>query len=165
MSSAKEVLQAALYTERLLDEEINRLNSLETDDYEQLREKRYKLMKLQYEQQQMWLSKKHGQYVEVSDEREWFDACQGSMNVICHFYTDSSTNCKIMDKHLSLLAEKHPETKFIKINAEKSPFLTQRLGVWMMPTVLLIQNSVTVDKLEGFAALGNKEGINCSLPS
>lgn len=159
-SNAKEVLEAALYAERLLDEEINRLNNLETEDYEVLREKRYKLLKLQHQQQQMWLSKKHGQYTEVQDEREWFEACQGSMNVVCHFYTDSSMNCKIMDKHLGLLAEKHPETRFIKINAEKSPFLTQRLSIWMMPTVLLLQNSQTVDKLEGFAALGNKEDFS-----
>lgn len=156
--STQEVLEAALYAERMLDEEINRLNSLETDDYEQLKEKRYKLLKLQYEQQQMWLSKKHGQYTEMACEKEWFEACQGSMNVVCHFYQDSSLNCKVMDKHLSLLAEKHPETRFIKINAEKSPFLTQRLGIWMMPTVLLIQSGLTVDKLEGFTALGNRNG-------
>jgi hypothetical protein len=156
--TVREVLEAALYAERVLDEEINRLNSLETDDYEKLKEKRYKLLKLQYEQQQIWLAKKHGQYTEMGDEKEWFEACQGSVNVVCHFYQESSLNCKVVDKHLSLLAEKHPETRFIKINAEKSPFLTQRLGVWMMPTMLLIQNGVTVDKVEGFAALGNRNG-------
>lgn len=29
-----------------------------------------------------------------------------------------------MDKHLALLAGKHLETKFVRVHAEKSPFLT-----------------------------------------
>lgn len=31
---------------------------------------------------------------------------------------------QIVDKHLTLLARKHLETKFCKISAEKCPFLT-----------------------------------------
>ena len=34
-----------------------------------------------------------------------------------------------MDKHLAILAPKHVETKFCKINAEKCPFLTDRLKI------------------------------------
>jgi len=41
----------------------------------------------------------------------------------------SFLRCKIVDKHLALLAPKHMETKFCKINAEKCPFLTDRLKI------------------------------------
>jgi hypothetical protein len=37
--------------------------------------------------------------------------------------------CKILDKHLAVLAKKHMETKFCKINAEKTPFLCDRLKI------------------------------------
>lgn len=43
-----------------------------------------------------------------------------------------------MDSHLSKLAQMHPETRFVKINAEKSPFLAERLRIIMLPTVALV---------------------------
>jgi len=150
-----QLFQMAAQAESLLDAEIDRLNRMETEDYELLREKRYKLMKLQHDQQQMWLSKGHGIYSEVVDELVWFEACRKSRNVVCHFYRDSTQRCEIVDKHLKILAESHPETRFIKINAEKSPFLCQRLGIYCLPTILLISDSVTQDKIEGFERFGN----------
>ena len=46
-----------------------------------------------------------------------------------------------MDKHLQLLAKQHLETRFIRINAEKSPFLTDRLRIFMLPTLALVRNA------------------------
>ena len=34
-----------------------------------------------------------------------------------------------MDKHLAVLAARHLETKFVKVQAEKAPFLT---GGWVL---------------------------------
>lgn len=42
---------------------------------------------------------------------------------MCHFYRNTLP-CHVMDKHLAALARKHLETKFIKVHAEKAPFLT-----------------------------------------
>ena len=36
----------------------------------------------------------------------------------------AASSCQIMDKHLALLAGKHLETKFVRVHAEKAPFLT-----------------------------------------
>jgi hypothetical protein len=44
-------------------------------------------------------------------------------------YNVANFRCKIVDKHLAILAPKHVETKFCKINAEKCPFLTDRLKI------------------------------------
>lgn len=155
----QQLLKAAIHAESLLDEEIDRLSRMQTEDYELLREKRHKMLKLEYQQQQLWRSKGHGTYSEVPDQVAWFEACKQSRNVVCHFYRDSTMRCGIVDKHLSILAEQHPETRFIKINAEKSPFLTQRLGVYVLPTILLLQDGETRDKLEGFEKLGNKDNF------
>ncbi len=48
---------------------------------------------------------------------------KGEERMVAHFYRNSLP-CQVMDKHLSLLASKHMETKFVKVHAEKAPFLT-----------------------------------------
>ena len=69
----------------------------------------------------------HGEYQEISEEKEFFEISKKSENVVCHFYREGFERCKILDNHLKVLATKHIETKFCKINAEKAPFLTGKL--------------------------------------
>jgi hypothetical protein len=38
-------------------------------------------------------------------------------NVVCHFFHKDFERCKIVDKHLALLAKKYLETRFIKLSA------------------------------------------------
>ena len=52
--------------------------------------------------------------------------------------------CKIVDKHLEILAPQHIECKFMKIDAEKSKFLTDRLKVRVLPTLVLLRDNKTV---------------------
>ena len=52
---------------------------------------------------------------------------KGEERMVAHFYR-SSLPCQVMDKHLALLAGKHMETKFVKVHAEKAPFLTGAFG-------------------------------------
>jgi hypothetical protein len=44
-----------------------------------------------------------------------------------------------------------------QINAEKSPFLTERLKIWMLPTLALIKKEKTTDYIVGFNELGGKD--------
>lgn len=55
-----------------------------------------------------------------------------------------------MDKHLSILAKKHIETRFVKIHAEKSPFLAERLKIVVLPTLALIKNAKVDDYVVGY---------------
>lgn len=52
---------------------------------------------------------------------------------------------QVVDKHLSILAKKHIETRFVKINAEKSPFLAEKLKIVVLPTLALIKNAKVDD--------------------
>lgn len=52
---------------------------------------------------------------------------------------------QVMDKHLNLLAKQHIETRFVKINAEKSPFLAEKLKIIVLPTLALIKNAKVDD--------------------
>jgi len=65
--------------------------------------------------------------------------------------------CKILDKHLAVLAKKHLETKFIKLNVEKAPFLTERLKIKVIPTLALVKDGKTKDYIVGFTDLGNTD--------
>ncbi len=65
----------------------------------------------------------HGEYSELSSEKDFFPTVQKSKLAVIHFYRQSTYRCQIVDKHLKLLAPKHLETRFVKINAEKCPFL------------------------------------------
>ena len=68
-----------------------------------------------------------------------------------------SCRCKIIDKHLAILAKKHVETKFIKLSVEKAPFLTQRLRLKTIPTLALLVDGKTTDYVAGFSDLGNTD--------
>ncbi|KAG4963449.1 hypothetical protein JHK85_040901 [Glycine max] len=43
----------------------------------------------------------------------------------------------VMDKHLNILAKQHIETRFVKLNAEKSPFLAEKLKIIVLPTLVV----------------------------
>src|SRR5690606_20437824 len=118
-----QLLRAALEAESLVDAEISRLNSLQADDLEMIRERKMRLMKLEYEQQQQWVAKGHGKYTELQDEKDFFADTKRSRNVIVHFFRPTTWRCQIVDKHLEKLAPVHLEARFVKLNGEKAPFL------------------------------------------
>lgn len=149
-----QLIQATNIIEQQVDAEINRLDQMGEDDYEALRRKRLQQLKKAQQQKQEWLSQGHGKYEEIADEKEFFDVCKKSKNVVCHFYRDSTFRCKIIDKHLNLLATKHIEARFVKINAEKCKFLVDRLHIVVLPTICLAKDGKTVDYIIGFDDLG-----------
>jgi len=142
--------------EEHVDAELDRLSKLDDDDLATIRQKRLEEMKKKQEQKKAWEIAGHGEYTEIPDEKEFFNTCKREENlrIVCHFYSDAFFRCKIIDKHLDILAKKHIETKFCKINAEKAPFLTKRLNIRVLPTIALILDGITIDYIRGFDDLG-----------
>merc|ERR1712117_572896 len=100
---------------------------------------------------------------EIPEEKDFFEVSKKSESVVCHFYTDGNERCKIVDKHLGILAKKHLEAKFVKINAEKCPFLTERLRIKVIPTIMLVKDSKTRDYIVGFTDLGNHDEFSTEM--
>ncbi|XP_006001427.1 thioredoxin domain-containing protein 9 [Latimeria chalumnae] len=150
----KQILQSVRTAEETLDTEIEKLGKVDEDGLECLKEKRLEALKKAQQQKQEWLSKGHGEYREIPSEREFFQEVKESKNVVCHFYRDSTFRCKIIDKHLAILAKNHIETKFLKVNVEKAPFLTERLRIKVLPTLALVKDGKTKDYVVGFTDLG-----------
>ncbi|PSC73423.1 choline isoform B [Micractinium conductrix] len=154
----QQVLRAAQEMENQIDSELKKLENLEDDDIENLRQRRIQeLKKLQLKRAE-WARKGHGEYNEV-EEKEFFKEIKGEERMVCHFYR-SSLPCQIIDKHLAMLAARHLETKFVRVHAEKAPFLTERLKIWMLPTVAVIKNEKTTDYIVGLDELGGVEDFS-----
>lgn len=60
-----------------------------------------------------------------------------------------------MDKHLAILAKQHMETRFVKINAEKSPYLSEKLRIVVLPTLALVKNAKVEDYVVSLSASAN----------
>lgn len=157
------LISAAVQLEKQLDSELSRLDSLGGEDLEKLREQRIKELKKQANQRQEWKNNGHGEYSELADEKEFFEVSKKSANIVCHFYRDSTPRCRIVDMHLKTLASKHVEAKFCKVNAEKCPFLTQRLRIKVIPSIALIKDSKTKDYIVGFTDLGNCDDFSTEM--
>lgn len=162
----QQLMAAASVMEEQLDAEISKLDKmekLEEDDLEELRKQRIANMKKAQEQKAEWLRNGHGEYSEIPEEKEFFNVTKNSDRVVVHFYRDETFRCKIFDKHLRLIAAKHVETRFVKINAEKCPFLTDRLRIKVIPTLALIKDAKTKDYIVGFADLGNNDEFSTEM--
>lgn len=159
----EKLLHVTKAIEKQVDETIEHIDNLDVNDIEELRKNRINQLRKQEEQRKEWLNNGHGQYEELAEEKEFFDVIKKSNNVIVHFYRDSTERCKIVDKHLKLLAPKHIESRFVKLNAEKCPFLVTNLKIKTIPTIALIQNNIMVDKIIGFTQLGNRDDFTTEM--
>ena len=122
-----------------IDADISNLN--DEDELKALRQRRLRAMKKTQDEREGWLANGHGKYEEIPDEGSFFAECKKAKNFVVHFYREATFRCKIVDKHLNTLAAKHLEAKFMKIDAEKSPFLTQRLKIRVLPTICLVMQT------------------------
>jgi len=117
-----------------------------------IREARLKQIKVTQREKLENLGKGHGQYREIVQDEFLKEMC-ASDRVICHFYHRDFERCKIMDMHLAKLAQRHVETKFVKIDAEKAPFFTAKLLIQTIPTVVFFFDGVGREKIIGFEGL------------
>lgn len=154
-----QVLTVAQAVEDKIDEEIAALERLDDDDLEALRERRLQQMKKMAEKRSRWISLGHGDYTEIPSEKDFFSVVKTSERVVCHFFRENWP-CKVVDKHLSILAKQHIETRFVKINAEKSPFLAEKLKIIVLPTIALIKNTKVDDYVVGFDELGGTDDFS-----
>ncbi|XP_049884371.1 thioredoxin domain-containing protein 9 [Pectinophora gossypiella] len=157
------IQQVAQTVEKKLDQELERLDTLDSGDLEAIRQQRLNEMKQRAKQKQEWLANGHGEYTEIDGEKEFFTVCNKSVNVVCHFYKNDSPRCKIVDMHLRMLAKKHVETRFVKLDAERAPFLTGRLKIRVIPTIACVKDNKTRDFIVGFTDLGNRDDFSTDM--
>jgi thiol-disulfide isomerase/thioredoxin len=100
------------------------------------------------------MSKGHGDYRLITQD-EFLPECTGSDFVAVHFFHNDFEKCKIMDHHLQPIAKRHTTCKFLRINAEKTPFFVAKLQIQTLPTLIIFRNGKTVERLVGFEGLSD----------
>jgi len=149
--------------ESQVDDQLAKFENMKVDDLQSIREEIQKKRKARMELEKQWRELGHGTYDELPDELAFFNAAKKSDRFIAHFYRESTERCKIVDIHLKSLATTHLEARFVKIDAEKSPFLCGRLAIRMMPTILLLHKNIVVDRILGFTELGNRDDFKTDM--
>ena len=100
-----------------------------------------------------------GSYQEKS-EKEFFDLIEKKRDrIICHFYHEDFIRCKLLDKHLQTTAYDHPETLFIKVNAQMAPFIVTKLKIKVLPAIYFFENGNVKDIIVGFEEFGNDDNF------
>lgn len=160
---ARNLLEASKVIEEQIDAEIEKLDKLADEDLEGLRQKRLDAMKKYEKKKREWLEKGHGEYTELTSEPEFFEACKGSEDVVVHFFRESTFRCKIVDKHLAILAQKHLETRFCKISVDRAPFLCDRMKIRVLPTIVLFKDFKSKDFIIGFDDLGGVDDFSTEM--
>ena len=159
---AKTVTQVARKVEETVDEELARLERVENmgdDELELLRERRLAQLKQQKERVERLRAQGHGQLVHVTDDKDFFAKAKQASKMVVHFSRASTRRCEILQKHLELLAAKHIGTLFIQVDAEKSPFLAERLKIHTLPSMVLCLNGKTEHTIIGFDELGGHDSF------
>lgn len=140
--------------EAKLDRKLADLERMEEDDIERLRRQRLDQMKQLAKQKSEWAAAGHGEYREIDDQKRFFEELKQSPRAAVHFYRPSTRRCEVVDKHFYALARRHVETKFVRVNAEKAPFLVEKLHIWMLPTIVLVKGGKTEHSIIGFDEFG-----------
>merc|ERR1719409_687324 len=130
-----------LHVEAAVDAELEASNNLDDDDYARIRAKRLEEMRRKQEQFEMNKYNGHGSLTKINDQQEFFAAAKKSDRMVCIFTRNSNKYGKAMLEHAELLAQRHLEARFIWVDAENAPFLTDRLNIYMLPTIVCIKDN------------------------
>lgn len=126
----------------------------EDSELRALRERRRKQLISANNKKAENIGRGHGQYRTIVQD-EFLAEMTNSDKVICHFFHRDFERCKVMHHHLEKLATKHIETKFVSIDADKTPFFVDKLKIRMMPTLVFFENGVAIGKQIGFDGLSD----------
>lgn len=160
----EKILEATQVIEEQVDAAIQKLDNMDMDELDVLQRNRAAALRKQMKQKEEWIANGHGEYSTFTSEKEFFDAGKKSERLVLHCYRSSTMRCAIVDKHLDLLADKHIEAKFCRLDVEKAPSLCERLRICEYPTIILCKNSVkSVECIVGFDELGGVDDFSTEM--
>ena len=106
--------------------------------------------------------------------KAFFEAAKKSNKMVVHFHRPTTRSCDVFHRALTELAPRHPETRFLKINVEGcddtreggsgvgAKYLVEKLGIVVMPTLLIVKERKAEHQLRGFDELGGTEDFSAN---
>jgi len=126
------------------------------DSLEAMRAKRREQMKAAHEKKLKYQALGHGNYEEIEEE-VFLKTVTASERCVVHFYHKDFEKCKIMDMHLRRMCRKFMGTRFVRLDAEKAQFFSQKLQIRTLPCAVVFNDGVAKGKQLGFDGLGGEE--------
>mmetsp|Transcript_22417 Transcript_22417/g.33615 ORF Transcript_22417/g.33615 Transcript_22417/m.33615 type:complete len:242 (-) Transcript_22417:1106-1831(-) len=170
--TANAILQSTKAQEEAIEDKLNKYDELLNDEdaLDALRERRMKQLKNAQKQRQEYIANGHGEYSDLNPGqhggdtvRAFFDAAKKSKRMVVHFYRPTTRYCDVVHAHLQKIATKHIETRFVKVNVETgADYLVEKLGIVVMPTMVLIKEGKVIHHLHGFDELGGTDEFSTS---
>lgn len=138
------------------DDEDALIALLEEDDGSMsgLRERRLEQLHAEFARAKLMKGQSHGTYQTIREEKAVLDITTTTKLCVVHFFKPDFNRCRIMDRHLQTLAERHFDTRFIRVDVEDVPFLVTRLKIQVLPCVLAFVDGVSKDRILGFEGVG-----------
>ncbi|PPQ99082.1 hypothetical protein CVT24_003642 [Panaeolus cyanescens] len=137
----------ALFAE--LEEEI------ENDPNLSIREQGLKLLKSEMDRMKDLQENQHGQYGEVTDEKEGRETLRGPF-LSLQFQ-------EMRNYGQTSISPKYYHTRFLRVFVENVPWLVERLAIKVLPCVICFVDGVTRDRLVGFEELGNSDSFDTGI--
>ncbi len=148
------------------DQEEDKLSELSADSQEmeimrQMKEK-MEVTVPDYQQKKLQMAMK-GSY-EKKTEKQFFEyVANKKEKIVAHFSHEKFERCKLVNMHLTKLAYNHPETLFIRLDAEQCTFLVSKLLIKVLPAIFCFMNGEVVDMLIGFEEFDNKDDFSTNM--
>lgn len=105
-----------------------------------------------------WKAKGHGTY-DIITQSDFLPTLTTSQLAVVHFFHRDFERCKVVGKHLSLIAPRYLPVKICSIDAEKTPFFVDKLKIAVLPTVVFFKDGKVVDRFTGFADFNNSDNF------
>jgi len=141
-----------------IDEMADNKNA-DDNDLEALRNKRRQQMKEAQEKKLKYQALGHGEFTEIEEEA-FLKTVTASERCVVHFYHKNFEKCKVMDMHLRKCAKKFMGTRFVKLDAEKSPFFVEKLQIKTLPCAVVFNDGVAKGKQTGFEGLSQSDDFS-----
>jgi thiol-disulfide isomerase/thioredoxin len=119
-----------------------------------IRERRLEQLRAAQRLQNRNESRGHGEVRTISQD-DFLPECLETTSrfVAVHFFHRQFERCRILDHHLRIVASRHVECKFVRIDAERAPFFARKLSIRTLPTLVVFEKGQVLDRLIGFDGL------------
>jgi hypothetical protein len=101
-------------------------------------------------------------YPTLPNDQVLLDFTTQNERCVVHFAHPDFAKCGVMDEHLRLLASRHYEVRFARVDVRDCPFVVEKLNVRVLPCVIGFVDGVGVERVLGFEGLGssNRDGVS-----
>lgn len=92
-------------------------------------------------------------YPTLVDDRAVLDLTTNNERCIVHFSHTDFARCAVMDEHLRLLAPRHHEVRFARVDVRNCPFVVEKLNIRVLPCVIAFVDGNGKERIIGFEGL------------